>query len=64
VPAGTEYFLGDDTSSSPSAGLNTGLTQVLSDGTNTYLYGNTRLTQKSAAGRSISWAMRWDRFAS
>ncbi len=31
--------------------LNTGLTQVLSDGTNTYLYGAGRIAQQSAAGK-------------
>ena len=32
--------------------LNTGLTQVLTDGTNTYQYGNGRILQDSAAGKA------------
>lgn len=39
--ATTNYRL--DTSTSFSAGLNAGLTQVLSDGSNAYLYGNGRI---------------------
>jgi RHS repeat-associated protein len=39
-----------DTSTSLSAGLNAGLTQVLSDGTNTYLYGAGRIGEKQASG--------------
>jgi RHS repeat-associated protein len=34
-----------DTSTSLSAGLNSSLTQALSDGTNTYIYGNGRIAQ-------------------
>jgi hypothetical protein len=44
----TNYTL--DTSTSLSAGLVAGLTQVLSDGTDTYLYGNGRIAQSGASG--------------
>jgi YD repeat-containing protein len=44
----TNYTLG--TSTSLSAGLAAGLTQVLSDGTDTYLYGNGRIAQYDASG--------------
>jgi YD repeat-containing protein len=46
--ATTSYVL--DTSTSLSAGLNAGLTQVLSDGNNTYLYGAMRIGELQAGG--------------
>jgi len=39
--------------------LNAGLTQVLADGTNTYLYGNSRIAQQRWRVPTTSWAMRW-----
>jgi hypothetical protein len=44
----TNYTL--DTSTSLSAGLAAGLTQLLFDGTDTYLYGNGRIAQHDASG--------------
>jgi len=42
----TQYTL--DPSASSGQALNAGLTQVLADGTNTYLYGSTRIGEKQA----------------
>jgi YD repeat-containing protein len=38
-----------------------GLTQVLGDGTNTYIYGLQRIAQINGEGTEYSWGMRWDR---
>ena len=39
--------------------LNAGLTQVLQDGTNTYLYGAGRIAQYSANGPEYYLGVRW-----
>ncbi len=41
----------DSVTTSYTLDLNAGLTQVLSDGANTYLYGAGRIAQQSAAGK-------------
>jgi len=40
------------------------LTQVLQDGTNTYLYGQGRIAQKTAGSAAFSWATVWAACAS
>jgi len=39
--------------------LNAGLTQVLADGTNTYLYGLSRVGSSNRVGLRITCRMRW-----